>query len=99
MSIYISHLYVELDINVIIVSFDVIFIEKFVIGESGIFLGFLYLYRKKVVWIGVLDLVVWWVKMLNLVGFYDIECDIWILIGKLVKCLILLGLIRFLFRC
>ena len=56
MSIYISYLYVELDINVIIVSFDVIFIEKFVIGESGIFLGFLYLYRKKVVFVCELNL-------------------------------------------
>lgn len=34
MSIYISHLYVELDINVGVASFDVIFSEKFVIGES-----------------------------------------------------------------
>ena len=39
MSIYISHLYVELDINVSIASFDVIFSEKFVIGESVDFLG------------------------------------------------------------
>ena len=39
MSIYISHLYVELDINVIIVSFDVIFIEKLLIGKSVDFLG------------------------------------------------------------
>ena len=30
---------------------DVIFNEKFVIGENVDFLGFLYLYRKKVVWI------------------------------------------------
>ena len=57
MSIYISHLYVEfyveMNINVGVVSFDlidVIFDEKLVIGKSGgIFLGFLYLYRKKVV--------------------------------------------------
>ena len=34
MSIYISHLYVELDINVIVVSFDVIFSEKFIIGKN-----------------------------------------------------------------
>ena len=34
MSIYIIHLYVELDINVGVASFDVIFSEKFVIGES-----------------------------------------------------------------
>ena len=34
MSIYISHLYVELDINVIVMSFDVIFSEKLVIGKS-----------------------------------------------------------------
>ena len=38
MSIYISHLYVELDINVIVVSFDVIFSEKFIIGKSVDFL-------------------------------------------------------------
>lgn len=38
MSIYISHLYVELNINVIIVSFDVIFIEKLLIGKSVDFL-------------------------------------------------------------
>ena len=38
MSIYISHLYVELDINVIVVSFDVIFSEKLVIGKSEDFL-------------------------------------------------------------
>ena len=51
MSIYISHLYVELDINVIVVSFDVIFSEKFIIGKNVNFLMILYLYRKKVVWI------------------------------------------------
>ena len=34
MSIYISHLYVELDINVGVASFYVIFSEKLVIGES-----------------------------------------------------------------
>ena len=59
MSIYISHLYVEfyveLDINVCVVSFDLIdmiFDEKLLIGKSvDFFLGFLCLYRKKVVWI------------------------------------------------
>lgn len=39
MSIYIIHLYVELDINVGVASFDVIFSEKFVIGENMDFLG------------------------------------------------------------
>lgn len=39
MSIYIIHLYVELDINVGAASFDVIFSEKFVIGENVDFLG------------------------------------------------------------
>ena len=39
MSIYISHLYVELDINVGVASFDVIFIEKLLIGKSVDFLG------------------------------------------------------------
>ena len=34
MSIYISYLYVELDISVSVASFDVIFNEKLVIGES-----------------------------------------------------------------
>ena len=34
MSIYISHLYAELDINVIVVSFDMIFSEKLLIGKS-----------------------------------------------------------------
>lgn len=38
MSIYISHLYVELDINVSVASFDVIFSEKLVIGKSLDFL-------------------------------------------------------------
>ena len=38
MSIYISHLYIELDISVSVASFDVIFSEKFIIGESGDFL-------------------------------------------------------------
>ena len=38
MSIYISHLYVELDISVSVASFNVIFSEKLVIGESGDFL-------------------------------------------------------------
>ena len=38
MSIYISHLYVELDINVSVTSFDVIFIEKLLIGKSVDFL-------------------------------------------------------------
>ena len=39
------------------------------------------------------------VEVLILVGFYDIGCDIRILISKLAKCLILLGLMGFLFRC
>ena len=39
MSIYISHLYVELDINVGVASFDVIFIEKLLIGKNVDFLG------------------------------------------------------------
>ena len=39
MSIYIIHLYVELDINVGVASFDVIFSEKFVIGKNVDFLG------------------------------------------------------------
>ena len=51
MSIYIIHLYVELDINVGVASFNVIFSEKFIIGESVDFLGILHLYRKKVIWI------------------------------------------------
>ena len=38
MSIYISHLYVELDISVGVASFDVIFSEKFIIGKSVDFL-------------------------------------------------------------
>ena len=38
MSIYISHLYVELDMNVVVASFDVIFSEKFIIGENVDFL-------------------------------------------------------------
>lgn len=49
MNIYISHLYVELDINVSVASFDVIFNEKLLIGESWDFLGIFHLYRKKVV--------------------------------------------------
>ena len=39
MSIYISHLYVELDINVGVASFDVIFSEKLLIGKNVDFLG------------------------------------------------------------
>ena len=39
MSIYISYLYVELDINVGVASFNVIFSEKFVIGKNVDFLG------------------------------------------------------------
>ena len=38
MSIYISNLYIELDISVGVASFDVIFSEKLVIGESDDFL-------------------------------------------------------------
>ena len=51
MSIYISHFYVELDISASVASFDVIFSEKFIIGESGDFLWVFVLYGKKVVWI------------------------------------------------
>ena len=40
------------------------------------FFGFLYLYRKKVVWIVVLNWGVWWVKVLILLGFDDIGYDI-----------------------
>ena len=38
MSIYISYVYVELDMSVSVARFDVIFSEKLVIGESGDFL-------------------------------------------------------------
>ena len=36
----------------------------------------LYLYKKKVVWIVCWDFVERWVKVLILVGFNDIGCDI-----------------------
>ena len=95
MSIYISHLYVELDINVGVASFDVIYMifnEKSVIGKSVDFsLDFC-------IYIGIKWLRLWveiWcvrlVEALVLVEFDDIVCDMVILISKLVKCLILLG--------
>ena len=37
-SIHIIHLYVELETNVVVASFDVIFSEKFIIGENVDFL-------------------------------------------------------------
>ena len=41
-----------------------------------ILLRILYLYRKKVVWVVVWNLVAWWVKVLIFFGFDDIGCDI-----------------------
>ena len=63
MGIYISHLYVELDINVGVASFYVIFSEKLVIGESVDFsFGFcIYIGRK---WFGL------WVKVKKTVVVY-----------------------------
>lgn len=46
----------ELEISVKFYVIDVIFNEKWVIGESVGFLWILYLYRKKVVWVVGLDL-------------------------------------------
>ena len=91
-----------MNINVGFVSFDLInmiFDEKLLIGKSVDFLRIfcIYIGRKWFeLWVEIWD--GRWVKVLIFVGFDDIGCDIWILIGKLVKCLILLGLIRFLFR-
>ena len=55
----------ELEISMIFYVIYMIFNEKLVIGESWDFIGVLYLYRKKVVWIMGLDLVCWMGKSID----------------------------------
>ena len=75
---------------------DVIFSEKLLIGESiGFSWVFVFIIRRKWVWLCVEIGGVILVKVLILLGFYDIGCDIGILGVDIWKELILLGLMGF----
>ena len=67
----------ELEISVKFYVIDVIFSERFVIGENVDFSWDFRIYIGiKCFELWVWNWAMWWVKVLILVGFYDIGCDI-----------------------